>query len=98
VTPTQSERDALVNGLNNGTETRATVLRKVVDNPAFFQQEFNSAFVLMQYFGYLRRDPERDGYLFWLNIMNRLNGDFKKADMVKAFLISIEYNDRFRHH
>ena len=98
VTPNQSERDMLVSGLNNGTETRATVLRKVVDNPAFFQQEFNSAFVLMQYFGYLRRDPEKGGYDFWLSIMNRLNGDFKKADMVKAFIISAEYNDRFQHH
>jgi hypothetical protein len=95
ITPDQTERDALVAGLDNGTETRATVLRKVADNPAFFQQEFNRAFVLMQYFGYLRRDPDQQGYDFWVNIMDRLNGDFRQAQMVQAFIDSAEYNDRF---
>jgi len=27
----------------------------------------NEAFVMMEYFGYLRRDPDADGYAFWLN-------------------------------
>src|SRR6185295_5328097 len=61
---TQAERDALVAGLRNGTETRASVLRKVVDNATVKQRFFNRAFVLMQYFGYLRRDPEFGGYNF----------------------------------
>jgi uncharacterized protein (TIGR03118 family) len=89
---TQSERDALVAGLLNNTETRATVLRKVVDNAVFRQREFNAAFVLMQYFGYLRRDPEPGGFAFWLNILNQSN-NFKS--MVCAFISSQEYQDRF---
>ena len=95
VMPGQLERDALVAGLDSGSETRATALQKVVDNPAFSQQEFNRAFVLMQYFGYLRRDPDQEGYNFWVNIMNQLNGDFRQAQMVKAFIDSAEYNQRF---
>jgi glucose/arabinose dehydrogenase len=101
VAPSPAERDALVNGLNVGTETRATVLRKVVDNAQFRSQEFSRAFVLMQYFGYLRRNPDDppdtnfDGYNFWLTKLNQFNGDFIRAEMVKAFIASIEYRARF---
>jgi hypothetical protein len=57
----------------------------------------------MQYFGYLRRNPNDapqpglnfDGYNFWLGKLNGFNGDFVKAEMVKAFLISDEYQHRF---
>jgi len=91
----QAERDALLNGLNNLTETRATVLRKVADNPAFKQAEFNRAFVLLEYFGYLRRSPDSAGFNFWLNKLNSFGGDFIKAEMVKAFISSQEYRSRF---
>ena len=97
----QLERDALINGLNNATETRATVLRKIAENQTFAQQEFNRAFVLMQYFGYLRRNPNEgpdtdySGYEFWLNKLNAFNGDYNKAEMVKAFISSDEYRQRF---
>jgi hypothetical protein len=96
-----SERDALVAGLNGATETRASVLRKVADNAAFKAREFNPAFVLMEYFGYLRRNPndlpDRDfsGYNYWLAKLNSFGGDFRRADMVKAFLSSTEYRQRF---
>lgn len=65
------------------------------------QQEFNRAFVLMQYFGYLRRNPndapdsDFTGYDFWLTKLNNFNGNFQNADMVKAFIDSIEYRRRF---
>jgi len=49
----------------------------------------------MQYFGYLRRDPETDGFNFWLNKLNSFSGDFLKAEMVKAFITSAEYRQRF---
>jgi hypothetical protein len=49
----------------------------------------------MQYFGYLRRNPDSAGYQFWLNKLNQFNGDFRRAEMVKAFLTSIEYRLRF---
>lgn len=92
---TQPERDALSNGLANHTETRATVLRKVSEKPTFRQAEFNSMFVLMEYFGYLRRNPDTPGFNFWLNKLNQFNGNFINADMVKAFLVSTEYRQRF---
>jgi len=55
----------------------------------------------MQYFGYLRRDPNTgpdtnfDGYHFWLNKLNDFNGNFVNAEMVKAFILSGEYRKRF---
>jgi len=57
----------------------------------------------MQYFGYLRRNPndppeptlDFQGYNFWLNKLNQFNGDFRAAEMVKAFLVSTEYRQRF---
>lgn len=97
----QAGRDALVNGLDNFTETRASVLRKIAENQTLAQQEFNRAFVLMQYFGYLRRNPndapdsDFSGYNFWLTKLNQFNGDFQKAEMVKAFITSVEYRSRF---
>ena len=45
---------------------RTAALRKVADSNSVVQAEFNPAFVLMEYFGYLRRDPDADGYNFWL--------------------------------
>ncbi len=94
ITPSQAERNQLVQGLNNGTETRASVLRKIVENQAFYQREYNRAFVLMQYFGYLRREPDEGGLQFWLNVLNnRVPGNFKA--MVCAFATSAEYQQRF---
>ena len=80
---------------------RARVLRRVAENSLLTRQQFNQAFVLMQYFGYLERDPNsgRDvdftGYNFWLEKLNHFNGNFENAEMVKAFLSSIEYRGRF---
>jgi hypothetical protein len=82
-------------------DKRAQVLRAVADNPALTNREFNKAFVLMQYFGYLRRNPDDapdnnyDGFNFWLQKLNDHGGNFIQAEMVKAFIQSIEYNDRF---
>ena len=94
-------RDSLAAGLQAGTETRSSVLRKLTQHQSFSQQELNSAFVLMQYFGYLRRNPDDlpdnnlDGFNFWLNKLIRHNGSFIDAEMVKAFILSIEYRKRF---
>jgi hypothetical protein len=98
-----TERNALVNGLNGATETRASVLRKVAEDGDFRTRETSPAFVLMQYFGYLRRNPDDppepglnfDGYNFWLNKLNSFGGDFRAAEMVKAFIVSGEYRARF---
>ncbi len=114
VTPSSAERDALVEALNNGSKSRATVLLEIVETGAVYNQQYNSAFVLLQYFGYLRRNPadlpdsDLSGFNFWLNKLNQfsLPGEdmrdgtiahsrVKRAEMVKAFIRSDEYRNRF---
>lgn len=91
---TQTGRNALVQGLRSGTETRATILTKIAEHQTFRDREYNSAFVLMQYFGYLRRDIDQGGYDFWLDVLNnREPGNYR--GMVCAFITSKEYQDRF---
>jgi len=91
-----SEREALIAALDAGTLTRPVALRRIVENQSFVRSKFNEAFVMMQYFGYLRRDPDESGYEFWLRKLNEFNGNFEQAEMVRAFLISGEYRQRFR--
>ncbi|HVF57922.1 MAG TPA: SBBP repeat-containing protein [Pyrinomonadaceae bacterium] len=95
VTPTEQERTALIVELLTNRETRASVLLKILDDAEFVRREFNRAFVLGQYFGYLRRDPDEAGYQFWLGKLNEFGGDFRRAEMVKAFITSTEYRARF---
>jgi hypothetical protein len=100
ITPTTAERADLVDSLDNchfaiGCPTRATVLRKIVEHPAFDRKVFNEAFVTMEYFGYLRRDPDEAGFQFWLSKLNQFNGNYIAAEMVKAFINSAEYRARF---
>ena len=80
---------------------RSRALRDVAENAILTQQEFNRAFVLMQFFGYLRRNPndpqdtDYSGYDFWLTKLNAFGGNFVNAEMVKAFITSTEYRQRF---
>jgi hypothetical protein len=80
---------------------RGQALRDIAENATVFNAEQNRAFVLMQYFGYLRRDPnsgpdtDYTGYDFWLTKLNQFNGNFINAEMVKAFISSNEYLNRF---
>ncbi len=92
---TAAERESLVNGLAGGTMTRADVLRRIAEDGRFVRAKFNETFVMMEYFGYLRRDPDESGFNFWLNKLNQHNGNFEQAEMVKAFIVSGEYRDRF---
>ena len=92
---TAAERDALVSGLVNGTQTRADTLRSIAENGRFVNAKFNETFVMMEYYGYLRRDYDAGGYAFWLQKLNEFNGNFEQAEMVKAFIVSGEYRDRF---
>ncbi|MGH9968156.1 MAG: FG-GAP-like repeat-containing protein [Pyrinomonadaceae bacterium] len=83
------------------TQGRASVLRKVAEDADLREREKNRAFVLMQYYGYLRRNPDDPqdadfrGWEFWLNKLNLFNGNFVDAEMVKSFISSIEYRQRF---
>jgi hypothetical protein len=98
---TADERNGLVLDLTSGAKTRGEVLRAVAQNSEFTRQQNNRAFVLMQYFGYLRRNPDDApdadfaGHAFWLHKLNEFNGNFVNAEMVKAFLVSGEYRQRF---
>src|SRR5215211_1234673 len=100
VSLSQAERDTLVSELKNGVKTRAQALRAVAEDPDMQRQEFNRAFVLMQYFAYLRRDPDTgpdtdfEGYNFWLSKLNEFGGDHGRAEMVSAFIQSAEYRKR----
>jgi hypothetical protein len=106
VAPSASDRQGAINEFGSSTNSgdvaaRARVLRRVVENPLFAEREFNRAFVLMQYFGYLRRNPNDtpdsnfSGYNFWLSKLNDFSGNFVNAEMVKAFTVSNEYRRRF---
>ena len=92
----QSERNDLVNALQSGLLTRVEVLTQLVDDQRFIAAKRNETFVMMEYFGYLRRDPDEAGYQYWLNKLNQFDGDFERAEMVKAFLVSSEYRERFQ--
>ena len=106
VTPTAAERQAAIGEFGSAANTseasaRARSLRDVAENPAFTSAEFSRTFVLMQYFGYLRRDPNATpdsdfaGYNFWLNKLNQFGGNYINAEMGKAFINSSEYRKRF---
>jgi uncharacterized repeat protein (TIGR01451 family) len=106
VTPTASDRTLAISEFNGAVNTndvsaRARCLRRIAEHTTLKQQESNRAFVLMQYFGYLRRNPndpqdtDYSGYDFWLTKLNQFNGNFVNADMVKAFTTSSEYRQRF---
>jgi hypothetical protein len=90
-----------VTQLVNSGMTRAQIVRAVAEDPDLVSAEKNKAFVLMQYLGYLRRDPnsgqdaDYTGYEFWLKKLNDFGGDFNAAEMVRAFIRSDEYRNRF---
>ncbi|HLE61608.1 MAG TPA: DUF4214 domain-containing protein, partial [Pyrinomonadaceae bacterium] len=94
---TEKQRAELVKGLRNGTETRGSVLRKVSENEIFIDREYNTSFVLTQYYGYLRRDPETEGFDFWLGQINQypLRDIGIQRVMVCSFITSHEYRLRF---
>jgi hypothetical protein len=102
VTPTAGERSAAMGAFGSGNAAgRAAALEEVVESATLDAAEKNRAFVLMQYFGYLKRNPDDlpdadySGYSFWLGKLNEFGGDFQRAEMVKAFISSTEYRTRF---
>ncbi len=98
-----AERNSLAEQLQSAQKTRAQVVRAVAEHGALALNESRRAFVLMQYFGYLRRNPndapeptlDFTGYNFWLTKLNQFNGNYITAEMVKAFITSDEYRQRF---
>lgn len=92
-----STRGDLINRYNAGgnvNQSRALVVRALADNAAFSSRVYNQSFVLMEYFGYLHRNPDGDGYNFWLNVLDSGDrGNYR--GMVCSFITSAEYQRRF---
>ena len=105
-----ADRTALINELTASPANKGSVVFKVVDGTntitdgalqfqttygkAYFDKEFDDAFVFMEYIGYLRRNPDQDGFNFWLGKMKQY-GNWVDAQMVLAFILSPEYRNRF---
>ncbi|MCU1267804.1 MAG: fervidolysin [Acidobacteria bacterium] len=92
-----SERGNLIDAYNRGTslaESRALVVRALADNVTLKQSQYNAAFVLAEYFSYLRRGPDQGGYAFWLNVLNSSTQN-NYGGMVCSFITSAEYQLRF---
>jgi hypothetical protein len=90
------QRGALIDKYRTGAnlnESRSLVLREAIEQDDFKQAVYNPSFVAMQYFGYLRRNPDEGGYRFWLNVLDQEPGNFR--GMVCSFLTSAEYQRRF---
>ena len=90
---TLSNKQALVDALNGGTMSRADVLRNVVESQAVFDKYISRAFVTMEYFGYLRRDPDLVGYQNWVNSLTADPANYRH--MIFGFIYSTEYRQRF---
>ena len=92
---------ALLGATPQDVTKRGAVIRAVAENSGLRNAELNRAFVLLQYFGYLRRnadDPQDvnfGGWKFWLDKLDQFHGNFIDAEMVKAFIVSGEYRSRF---
>ena len=101
-----SERAAVINLFGGAANTsnataQAQSLRQIAEDQDLYDAEFNRALVLMQFYGYLRRNPndppdsDYSGFDFWLTKLNQFNGNYMNAEMVKAFVFSTEYRQRF---
>ncbi len=117
VVPTTAERDEAISEFGAaGVDGRANALLSVINSGSVYNRQYNAAIVLMQYIGYLRRNPNDvpdtnyAGYDFWLNKLNQHSlpgedmriatvalGRVKRAEMIKAFLKSAEFRERFFH-
>jgi hypothetical protein len=88
-----ANKASLIAALDSGQMSRGEVLRNIVESQVVADRFFNRAFVAMQYFGYLRRDPDTVGFQNWLNTLNADPSNFRH--MIFGFLFSTEYRQRF---
>ncbi len=92
--PNHPARQTWLNQLSadNTAETRGQVLRGLVESSEVYNKYYNEAFVIMQYFGYLRRTADAS-YVNWIQTMNQTGGDYRI--MINGFMNSAEYPQRF---
>jgi len=88
-----SERQTMIDALNTGAVTRAAVLRQIAESGEVYARYYNQAFVVMEYFGYLQRDPDAL-YLNWIVTLDANPADSRR--MVEGFVNAAEYRNRFR--
>ena len=88
---TLSARGVLIAALDNGAITRAQALREIAESTEVYHKYYNQAFVVMQYFGYLHRQPDAL-YLNWIAHLEA-TGDYRS--MIDGFMNSTEYRARF---
>jgi hypothetical protein len=96
--PPQYGRQELINKMASGEFTAAQTLRAFIEQKVVFDAFFFRAFVAMQYFGYLLRDPEDAGYNDWVDVLTNGRppiqpGDFRH--LIFGFVWSVEYRQRF---
>jgi hypothetical protein len=89
---TLSNQQLLIDALNSGSLTRPQVLRQIVESQGVYDKYYNEAFVVMQYFGYLRRNPDAL-YFDWIKVLDANPADSRH--MIDGFVNSIEYRRRF---
>ena len=89
--PNHPSRATWIEGLQNSTLTRTEVLRQLAESAEVYARFYNEAFVVEEYFGYLRRDPDAM-YLQWIDKLNQ-GGDYR--ELIDNFLSSPEYRMRF---
>jgi uncharacterized protein (TIGR03118 family) len=97
VTPDAAERQAAIDEFGGASDTsnlgaRSRALGRVLANALFQQNEFNRSFVLLEYFGYWRRDPDTAGFNTRLS---QLNGSNDYQASINSFITSEEYRTRF---
>ena len=93
ITLTSAQRDQILFNLNNNVMSRGMVLRALTERQDFSNREFNAGFVLSQYFGFLRRDPDEAGFQNFLALLNSNPNDPRAV--VANFVNSTEYRLRF---
>jgi hypothetical protein len=90
-----ASRQALVSGLADAGETRASVLLKIVDDPRLIEKEQYRSLLALHYFGYLRRNPDDPpdgdlrGFNFWLQVLERQHD---VSSLSLAFKVTGEYH------
>ncbi|HEV7842376.1 MAG TPA: hypothetical protein VGO69_01705, partial [Pyrinomonadaceae bacterium] len=90
--PNHPSRAGWIGGLTNNTLTKAKVFRELTESSEMQTKYYTEAFVIMQYFGYLRRSAD-SSYLAWIDIMNQNPANYR--GMIDGFLNSDEYRKRF---
>ena len=96
--PPQFGRQELINKMASGEFTAGQTLRAFIEQKVVFDRFFFRAFVAMQYFGYLLRDPEDAGYNDWVDVLTNGRGAIPPGDfrhLIFGFVWSVEYRQRF---